>query len=224
MKTLEELARAHYSQNDFPLLAISLEQLKQNYREFRRALPFVSDVHFALKSCCYSEVVAALHTEGSKFEVASWNELLLLDRTITNLDTSQVLFSNPVRTRDTICRALSKGVRWFVVDSVDDFLSLTLAKLKNKKPEDNFKEGDANAIDLDHLAKIVVGLKILANPDHRAGITKRDIGINPNDAKDLFNLLDKVDKTGKDPEAVTVVFTALGKLAPDLGQEATPRV
>lgn len=106
-----------------------------------------------------------------------------------------------------------KYVRDNLMENINDYLSLTVAKLNGKKPEDVAK-GKPDYIDLGHLAFIVTGLKILANPDYRTGLTKQDVGINPNDAKELFNLLNRVDKQGKDPSDVINVFIALCKLAP----------
>jgi len=105
-------------------------------------------------------------------------------------------------------------IRDNLFENINDYLSLTLAKLNNKKPQDLFKAGSPDEINLDHLAMIIAGLKVVANPDFRAGLTKQDIGINPNDAKDLFNLLNQVDKQGKDQGAVINVFKAVCKLAP----------
>ena len=99
-------------------------------------------------------------------------------------------------------------------ENVNEYLSLTMAKFKNKTAEQTSKVGSPEYIDLDHLAIIITGLKILSNTDYRAGIDKRDIGINPNDAKDLFGLFDKIDKNGNDPTEVVNVFKALIKIAP----------
>ena len=104
-------------------------------------------------------------------------------------------------------------IRDSLYESINDYLSMTSAQLKTKKPQDVFKEGDPKAVDLDHLALIVTGLKIISNPDYRAGITKRDVGVNVNDAKELFNLLNQVDKFGKDQPAIANVFKALCNLA-----------
>jgi len=104
-------------------------------------------------------------------------------------------------------------IRDNLFENVNDYLSLTLTKINNKKPQDLFKAGP-DMLDLDHLAMIITGLKIVSNPDYRAGLTKQDVGINPNDAKELFNLLNQVDKQGKDQSSVMNVFKALCKLAP----------
>jgi hypothetical protein len=107
-----------------------------------------------------------------------------------------------------------KHVRENLLENVNDYLSLVLAQLNNKKPQDLFKADDPKALDLNHLAMIMTGMKIIADPDYRAGITKRDVGMNPNDAKELFNLLNLVDKQGKDQDQIKNVFVALCKLAP----------
>lgn len=104
-------------------------------------------------------------------------------------------------------------IRDHLYENITDYLGLVIAQINNKKHEDLFKANDPKAIDLDHLAMIITGMKIIADPDFRAGITKRDVGINPNDAKELFNLLNQVDKQGKDSEAVKNVFKALTNLA-----------
>lgn len=99
-------------------------------------------------------------------------------------------------------------------EDVNQYLSMALAKIKNKKPEEAFKEGDPNAVDLDHLTSIVIGLKILSNADHRDSMTKDDIGISPNDPKQFFKLLADVAKDGKDTNDVKAVFAKIAKLAP----------
>jgi hypothetical protein len=122
-----------------------------------------------------------------------------------------------MKLRDLLVEAAIVDIRTMIVErlleNVNDYLSLTMAKLKNKKPEEAFKAGDPQAVDLDHLALIVTGLYILSNPDYRAGITKQDVGMNPNDLKELFNLLDQVNKQGKDPIAIQNVFKMLCNLA-----------
>jgi hypothetical protein len=110
--------------------------------------------------------------------------------------------------------SVKEHVRDHLLENVNEYLSAVFAKLNNKKPQDLFKLNDPNAIDLDHLASILTGLKVLAEPDYRVSLTKRDVGINPNDAKELFNLLNLIDRQGKDPDQIKNVFTALCKIAP----------
>lgn len=122
-----------------------------------------------------------------------------------------------MKLREFIIESAFVSTKQIVKDSlfegVNDYLSLIVAKVNNKKPEDLFKPGP-DAIDLDHLAMIITGLKIIADSGYRTGISKQDIGINPNDAKELFNLLNNIDKNGKDSAGVVNVFKALCKLSP----------
>ena len=99
-------------------------------------------------------------------------------------------------------------------EDVNQYLTMTLAKIKNKSPAEAFKQGDPTAVDLDHLTSIVIGLKILSNADHRDAMTKDDIGISPNDPKQFFKLLADVAKDGKDTTDVKKVFDKIAKLAP----------
>ena len=99
-----------------------------------------------------------------------------------------------------------------LIENVNEYLALVVAKLKNHKDPFNAPEGQR--IDLDHLANVVVGLKILGDSDFRQPITKKDIGFNPTDPKDLFNFLNKIDKLGKDPVDVEHILQGLAKIAP----------
>ena len=100
-------------------------------------------------------------------------------------------------------------------ESIDQYLAITLGKLKNKKADELFKDGDANAIDLDHLAAIVVGVKVLGDKNYRSAFSKDDLGIQVNDPKDLVKLFNDVSRDGKsDPSYVKKVFSTISKLAP----------
>jgi len=93
-----------------------------------------------------------------------------------------------------------------LLENVSEYLSLVLGKLKNK--------GAEAGIDLDHLAKVIVGLKIITDPTYRSSITKADVGVSLNNAQELYNLLNGVDKQGNDSKFVKSVFDALASLAP----------
>lgn len=101
---------------------------------------------------------------------------------------------------------LRKEISEVLAESISDYLATSLAQLKHEKD-----------VDLDRLAEIVAGLKVLAKPEHRETMTKDDIGINPNSFKELFDLLKSVPKDGKNPpKLVNDVFTALKAVAPSL--------
>ena len=91
-------------------------------------------------------------------------------------------------------------------ESISDYLATTLAQLKNDKQ-----------VDLDKLAEILSGLKILGKADYRESLTKDDLGINPNSFKELFQLLNSITKDVKDmPKMTAEVFTSLKSIAPSI--------
>lgn len=91
-------------------------------------------------------------------------------------------------------------------ESISEYLGMVVAQLKNDKP-----------VDLDKLAQIVAGLKVIGNRDHRESLTKDDIGINLNNVKELYSLLNAVPKdAAKSDKMVDEVFTALKSIAPSM--------
>lgn len=100
-------------------------------------------------------------------------------------------------------------------ESINDYMAVTIAQLKNKKPEELFK-GSNPMINLENLASIIAGLKVISNREYRGAMTAKDIGINPNSAKELYKLLDDVAKDGKNPKDVEDVFRALKTMAPTM--------
>ena len=104
-------------------------------------------------------------------------------------------------------------------EDINQYLSLALGKIKNKSPEEVFDPKDPKSVSLDQLANVIVSLKILSNSDYRQSMTRRDVGINPNSAKEVFKLLTDIDKEGKDPVYVKKVIKALTALAPTAVQK-----
>jgi len=100
-------------------------------------------------------------------------------------------------------------------ESVADYLSTAVAVLRAKKPEEIF--GDSPKIDLEQMAKIITGLKVLSNKEYRDSITKDDVGLNVQSAKEVFDMLNNVPKDGKNvPKTTDDIFTALKGLVPSL--------
>lgn len=109
---------------------------------------------------------------------------------------------------------LRKAIEQKLAESVNKHLSNAVVALKSRGDDDATDKG----IDIDQLASIIAGLKVLGKKEYRGAMTKDDIGINPNNAKELFSLLDKVpDKPQAELAGVQKeVFTALAALAPSL--------
>jgi ornithine decarboxylase len=107
-------ARQKYTR---PFLIIDTAIVRDKLRRFRAAMPRVRP-HYAVKANPDRRVLKALVQEGAGFEIASTTELDLL--LSLGVGAAEVFFSNPMRSRDADTYAAAKGVRWFVVDSVDE--------------------------------------------------------------------------------------------------------
>src|SRR5688572_1164302 len=113
-----ELVRAAARQNyTRPFLILDTALVRRKARRFRAAMPRVKP-HYAVKANPDRRVIKALAQEGCAFEVASLADLELLLG--LGIPPSDVLYSNPVKSRATIASAAARGVEWFVVDSVDE--------------------------------------------------------------------------------------------------------
>jgi ornithine decarboxylase len=111
---VRQAARQKYER---PFLILDNAIVRDKLRRFRAAMPRVHP-HYAVKANPDRRVVKALAQEGCSFEIASIAELdLLLE---LGVDPATVLFSNPVKARESIAYAAARGVAWYVVDSVDE--------------------------------------------------------------------------------------------------------
>ena len=99
-------------------------------------------------------------------------------------------------TNSTMLFELRRAVADVLSESIVEYLSMITAMLKNGKPEELFAK-DNPKVDIEQLAAMITGLKVLSNPDYRKAITDEDIGFNPSSAKDFFHLLDSIPKDGK---------------------------
>jgi ornithine decarboxylase len=111
---VRQAARQKYTR---PFLIIDTAIVRDKLRRFRDAMPRVRP-HYAVKANPDRRVLKALVQEGAGFEIASTTELDLL--LSLGVPAAEVFFSNPMRSREADAYAAAKGVRWFVVDSVDE--------------------------------------------------------------------------------------------------------
>jgi ornithine decarboxylase len=100
-----------------PFLILDTAIVRGKVRRFRAAMPRVRP-HYAVKANPDRRVLKVLVQEGCGFEIASTTELDLL--LSLGVPAAEVFYSNPVKSRDSIAYAASKGVEWYVVDSVDE--------------------------------------------------------------------------------------------------------
>ena len=107
-------ARQKYTR---PFLIVDTAIVRAKVRRFRAAMPRVRP-HYAVKANPDRRVVKVLAQEGAGFEIASTGELDLL--LSLGVPAAEVFFSNPVKSRESIGYAAAKGVKWFVIDSLDE--------------------------------------------------------------------------------------------------------
>ena len=111
---VRQAARQKYTR---PFLIVDTAIVREKLRRFRAAMPRVRP-HYAVKANPDRRILKVLVQEGAGFEIASTAELELLLPIGANV--GEIFFSNPMRSRESDAYAASKGLRWFVVDSVDE--------------------------------------------------------------------------------------------------------
>jgi ornithine decarboxylase len=121
---VRQAARQKYHR---PFLIVDTAIVRDKVRRFRAAMPRVRP-HYAVKANPDRRVVKVLTQEGAGFEIASTTELDLL--LSLGVPATEVFFSNPVKSRESIAYAVGKGVEWFVIDSLDE-----LRRVHEVKPD-----------------------------------------------------------------------------------------
>jgi ornithine decarboxylase len=121
-----EVARkAAHEQYQRPFLIIDTAIVREKARRFRAALPRVRP-HYAVKANPDPRVLKVLIEEGCGFEIASIAELDLL--LALGVPATEIFYSNPMKSREYVAYAASKGVEWFVIDSLDELRKIHAVK------------------------------------------------------------------------------------------------
>ena len=110
---------------DKPFLIIDSHIIRQKTRRFMAALPRVRP-HYAVKANPDRRVLKTLMEEGAGFEIASIAELdLLLE---LGVPVKEIFYSNPMKSRAYLEYAATKGVEWYVLDSVEELRKIVSVK------------------------------------------------------------------------------------------------
>lgn len=110
-----------------PFLMVDSSIVRNKSRRFKAALPRVAP-HFAVKSNPDPRVLKVLREEGVGFEIASIAELdILLE---LGVPAHEIYYSNPMKSRAYVEYAWEKGVKWYVIDSIEE-----LEKIFSVSPE-----------------------------------------------------------------------------------------
>ena len=96
-----------------PVLVLDLEQVRENYSNFAKALPDTR-VFYAIKANPAPEVLQLLADLGSCFDAASIPEIEMALATGTTGE--RISFGNTIKKESDIARAYALGIRLFAVD------------------------------------------------------------------------------------------------------------
>ena len=107
-----DIARAAIALHGTPVLLLDPERVRRQYQRLTAALPFVH-FHYAVKALSHADVIAALADEGCGFDVATGEELALLE----GIDPDRIIHTHPIKKASEIAEAIDAGVRTFVIDN-----------------------------------------------------------------------------------------------------------
>jgi len=112
-----------------PFLLVDSNIIRSKTRRFKAAMPRVHP-HYAVKANPDPRVLKTLIEEGAGFEIASIAELDLL--LSLGVAASEIYYSNPMKSRVYLEYAASKGVEWYVLDSVEELQKIVSVKADAK--------------------------------------------------------------------------------------------
>ncbi|MDA3960763.1 MAG: type III PLP-dependent enzyme [Planctomycetota bacterium] len=116
------LLRATVAEHGVPVLLLSCETIRSQYRSLHEALPGV-ELHYALKPLPHPDVVAALADEGASFDLATNGEVDVVRA--AGIAPERCIHTHPIKRDGDISHALAYGCTTFVVDNpyeLDKFL------------------------------------------------------------------------------------------------------
>jgi ornithine decarboxylase len=107
-----DIAQAAIALHGTPVLLLDPETVRRQFGRLAAALPFVG-FHYAVKALSHEAVIAALADEGCGFDIATGEELDLLD----GIDRTRIIHTHPIKKAAEIAEALAAGIRTFVIDN-----------------------------------------------------------------------------------------------------------
>ncbi len=119
---LQKLAQEHGT----PLFIVDHDELRKNYRTFKRYLPRVQ-AYFAVKANSLPEIVQTLFKEGASFDVASMPEFQTVYQNIKGMPAKQrqdwiwdkIIYANPIKPEATL-EQLDKYKPLVTFDNVEE--------------------------------------------------------------------------------------------------------
>ena len=122
LSRVEEALKKGYSR---PFLLVDSNIIRNKIRRFKAAMPRVHP-HYAAKANPDPRVLRTLIEEGAGFEIASIAELDLL--LSLGVPAAEIYYSNPMKSRAYLEYAATKGVEWYVLDSIEELHKIVSIK------------------------------------------------------------------------------------------------
>jgi len=108
-----------------PFLLVDSSIVRDKTSRFKAAMPRVQP-HYAVKANPDPRVLKTLIEESAGFEIASISELDLLIS--LGVPAKEIYYSNPMKSRAYLEYAASKGVEWYVLDSIEELRKIVSVK------------------------------------------------------------------------------------------------
>jgi ornithine decarboxylase len=97
------------AQHGTPLFILDHARIKENYRIFKKHLPRVQ-CYYAVKANSHPEIIKTLFSEGSSFDVASYNEFMQVYEYLKHFEEKdkdffiwdKIIFSNTIKDKETL--------------------------------------------------------------------------------------------------------------------------
>src|SRR5580693_865247 len=106
--------RALANEHGTPLLLLSTQTIRQQYRTLKQALPGVQ-LHYALKPLPHPAVVQAIKDEGGYFDLATNGEVDIVRE--VGVDPARCIQSHPIKRDSDIRYCLEYGCRTLIFDN-----------------------------------------------------------------------------------------------------------
>ena len=96
---------------DTPVFILDHKKIRENYREFKEALPRVQ-AYYAVKANSDTEIVRTLYSMGASFDVASFPEFMIVYKNIKNLPEKKrqdfiwdkIIYANTIKQEETLIK------------------------------------------------------------------------------------------------------------------------
>lgn len=129
---LQDTAKKHGT----PVFVVDHEKIRQNYRDFKDALPRVQ-AYYAVKANSLPEIVGTLYKIGASFDVASFPEFMIVHQYIKDLPDKErqdfiwdkIIYANTIKQIETL-QKLNQYKPLVTFDNIDE-----LKKIKQYAPQ-----------------------------------------------------------------------------------------